>query len=92
MKAVMVLQFVARGLWLSGPLVAGLGASACGSDGITPTCPPEPASYDIRDQAKAETQEVLDKRAQAVAAGCATPLGSARQAQAPGAQAGAPNN
>ncbi len=91
MKAVIVLRCVARGLCLSGLFVASLGASACASDGITPTCPPEPASYDIRDQAKRESQEVLDKRAQAVAAGCATPLGSAKQAQAPGAQAGAPS-
>lgn len=90
MKAVIVQRYAARGLCLTGLLVAGLGVCACGSDGITPACPEAPA-YDVRDQAKRESQEVIDKRAQSVAQGCATPLGSAKQNQPPGVQAGAPS-
>lgn len=91
MKAVIIQRGVARGLCLTGLLAAGLGVCACGSDGITPSCPEEPA-YDVRDQAKRESQEVIDQRAQSVAQRCATPLGSAKQNQPQGAQAGAPSN
>jgi hypothetical protein len=51
---------------------------ACGEDGVTPNCPPLPL-YNIHDENWLDDPDVQEARAEAIDAGCLTPLGDAQR-------------
>lgn len=69
----------------------GLLGGGCSEDGITPSCPDAPL-YDVRDGAARESAQVVEQRTQAIADGCATPIGTTAKSSPSQNEAGAPGN